>query len=219
MPSRNFFLFFSENKVDPVDYNDPKFQSTSNPRWVEAGLSQKVIDVLSAKGITHLTPVQAEAFDPVLAGRDVIGRSRTGTGKTLAFGMPSVTRLVDLAERKGLKDERGRMVRGRPVSMIVLCPTRELAKQVQEELAAICRPLGLYTEVFHGGVSYDPQVCIRVCVCVCVCVNDQLLFCKSEEVFFFGFHSRDRNNILNFLSIPSRSIINRHELLDKVSIS
>lgn len=125
---------------------------------MEAGLSQKVIDVLSAKGITRFTPVQAEAFDPVLAGRDVIGRSRTGTGKTLAFGIPSVTRLVSLADRKGLRDDRGRMVRGRPVSMIVLCPTRELARQVQEELAGICRPLGLFTEVFHGGVSYDPQV-------------------------------------------------------------
>ena len=145
-------------KVDP---NDPKFQLTSNPRWIQAGLSQEVIDVLSGKGITHFTPVQAEAFDPVLAGRDVIGRSRTGTGKTLAFGIPAATRLVELAESKGFRDAKGRMAKGRPVSMIVLCPTRELARQVQDELSSICRPLGLFTEVFHGGVSYDPQVCLR----------------------------------------------------------
>jgi hypothetical protein len=144
-------------KVDPVDYTDPKFLSTSNPRWVEAGLSQQVIDVLSGKGIVKFTPVQGEAFDPVLAGRDVIGRSRTGTGKTLAFGIPAITRLVTLATEKGIRDENGRMARGRPVSMIVMCPTRELARQVQEELASVCRPLGLFTEVFHGGVSYDPQ--------------------------------------------------------------
>lgn len=143
--------------VDPTDFNNPKFLSTSNPRWVEAGLSQAVIDVLSAKGITRFTPVQGEAFDPILAGRDVIGRSRTGTGKTLAFGLPTLARLSKWMDEKGYRDESGRMVRGRPVSMVVLCPTRELARQVQEELAAVARPLGLYTDVFHGGVSYEPQ--------------------------------------------------------------
>ena len=115
--------------------------------------------MLSEKGITKFTPVQAEAFDPVLAGRDVIGRSRTGTGKTLAFGLPSLTRLVRLLEQKGIRDPAtGRMERGRPVSMLVLCPTRELARQVQEELAAVARPLNLFVDVFHGGVSYEPQV-------------------------------------------------------------
>ena len=58
------------------------------------GVSQGVIDVLSHKGITHFTPVQAKSMRPVLAGRDVIGRSRTGTGKTLAFGIPALTRTV-----------------------------------------------------------------------------------------------------------------------------
>jgi ATP-dependent RNA helicase DDX21 len=145
--------------VDPINFNDPKFLSTSNPRWVEAGLSQDVIDVLSSKGITKFTPVQGEAFDPILAGRDVIGRSRTGTGKTLAFGLPTLTRLVKWLEEKGYRDENGRMARGRPVAMVVLCPTRELARQVQDELASVARPLGLFTDVFHGGVSYEPQVC------------------------------------------------------------
>lgn len=122
-------------------------------------MSQDVIDVLSEKGITKFTPVQAEAFDPVLAGRDVIGRSRTGTGKTLAFGLPSLTRLIKWMDEKGYRDERtGDLARGRPVSMLVLCPTRELARQVQDELASVARPLGLYSDVFHGGVSYEPQV-------------------------------------------------------------
>jgi ATP-dependent RNA helicase DDX21 len=132
--------------------------STGNPHWVQAGLSPQVIDVLSEKGIVEFTPVQAEAFGPVLSRRDVIGRSRTGTGKTLAFGLPALTRLIQWTESKGFRDDRGRLVRGRPVSMVILCPTRELARQVQEELSAVARPLGLSTEVFHGGVSYDPQV-------------------------------------------------------------
>ena len=121
-------------------------------------MSSGVIDVLSGKGITTLTPVQAEAFKPILAGRDVIGRSRTGTGKTLAFGMPAMQRLVDIAAKKGIVDSNGRRRRGRNTSMIVLVPTRELSRQVGGELAEIGKPLGLYVSVFHGGVSYDPQV-------------------------------------------------------------
>lgn len=97
-----------------MDFNDPTFLSTTNPHWVEAGLSQKVIDVLSEKGIVRFTPVQAEAFGPVLARRDVIGRSRTGTGKTLAFGLPGLTRLSELADKKGLREANGRMRKGRP---------------------------------------------------------------------------------------------------------
>jgi ATP-dependent RNA helicase DDX21 len=124
---------------------------------VAAGLDQGVIDVLSAKGITHFTPVQAEAFDPIMNRRDVIGRSRTGTGKTLAFGLPSLTRLVQFTEGKGTRDSMGKMKRGRKPAMIVLCPTRELARQVAEELGGIARPLGLFVECFHGGVSYGPQ--------------------------------------------------------------
>mmetsp|Transcript_59682 Transcript_59682/g.121692 ORF Transcript_59682/g.121692 Transcript_59682/m.121692 type:complete len:849 (-) Transcript_59682:1378-3924(-) len=142
----------------PIDYTDPKFLSTSNPRWIKAGLDQRVIDVLSGKGIVRFTPVQGEAFDPVVAGQDVIGRSRTGTGKTLAFGLPALTRLVKWMEEKGIRDPAtGRMQRGRGVSMLVLCPTRELARQVQEELSSVAKPLGLFTDVFHGGVSYDGQ--------------------------------------------------------------
>ena len=144
------------------DYTDKTFLSTSNPHWTQLGLPQSVIDVLSHKGITHLTPVQAKAMAPILAGRDVIGRSRTGTGKTLAFGMPSAVRIVESIKQKGacdiLPDGKIRVQRGRLPSMIVLCPTRELARQVEGELMEVCKPLGLFTQVFHGGVSYDPQV-------------------------------------------------------------
>lgn len=104
---------------------------------------------------------------PVLAGRDVIGRSRTGTGKTLAFGMPSAIRLLELAKQNEncevMPDGTNRMKRGRLPGMIVLCPTRELAKQVEGELAEVCKPLGLFSTVFHGGVSYDPQVSATIC--------------------------------------------------------
>jgi Superfamily II DNA and RNA helicases len=148
----------TRTQEDSLDFSDPKVLSTTNPYWVEAGMDQRVIDVLSGKGITKFTEVQAKAFEPILAGRDVIGRSRTGTGKTIAFGLPAVHRLAKFCEAKGNADAYGRKKRGRKVSMITLCPTRELARQVQEEISQIAKPLGLYTTVFHGGVSYDPQV-------------------------------------------------------------
>ena len=58
-----------------IDFHDPKFTSTSNPYWTKNGCTQKVINVLSGKKVTNFTPVQAEAFVPVLAGREVIRRS------------------------------------------------------------------------------------------------------------------------------------------------
>jgi ATP-dependent RNA helicase DDX21 len=56
------------------------------------------------------------------------------------------------------KFSNGKKRNGRNTSMLVLCPTRELSKQVGEELSEIAQPLGLVTSIFHGGVSYDPQV-------------------------------------------------------------
>eukprot|EP00586_Coscinodiscus_wailesii_P012373 CAMPEP_0172505138 /NCGR_PEP_ID=MMETSP1066-20121228/183934_1 /TAXON_ID=671091 /ORGANISM="Coscinodiscus wailesii, Strain CCMP2513" /LENGTH=851 /DNA_ID=CAMNT_0013281623 /DNA_START=357 /DNA_END=2909 /DNA_ORIENTATION=- len=137
---------------DPIDLTDPSHLSTSNPHWITSGLDPDIIPILSAKGITKFTPVQAEAYRPVIAGRDVIGRSRTGTGKTLAFGLPAMARLERQLRESGMKNARGRMP-----GIVVLCPTRELARQVAEELTEVSRPLGLFVECFHGGVSYGPQ--------------------------------------------------------------
>lgn len=151
-------IISNQNHPQEPDFKDPASLVTTNPYWTENGMNQDVIDVLSGKGITQFTEVQGSAFLPVLNGRDVIGRSRTGTGKTLAFGIPGLHRLDELARQKGTVDRNGRRQRGRKVGMIVLCPTRELARQVEGELAAVARPMNLFTTVFHGGVSYDPQV-------------------------------------------------------------
>jgi len=140
-----------------IDLKDPNYLCISNPRWIKGGIDQRIIDILSGKGITQFTPVQAEAFDPILAGRDVIGRSRTGTGKTLAFGLPGITSLVKKMKEKGNINKKGLLKRGRRVSMIVLCPTRELARQTQQELGRVAKPFDISIEVFHGGVSYEPQ--------------------------------------------------------------
>ena len=87
--------------------------------------------------------MQAEAIPPALEGRDVIAIAQTGTGKTLGFGLPSLTRLA-----------KGKPGRSR---MLVLAPTRELAHQVHKVLSEMGRHLGLRSVCIYGGVGYEPQ--------------------------------------------------------------
>ncbi len=94
-------------------------------------------------GFPTLTPVQARALPPLLAGRDLVGRARTGSGKTVAFGLPLLTR-VDLGRR-------------RPQAL-VLCPTRELGAQVATTLRTLGRHLpGLRVLLVSGGQPGGPQ--------------------------------------------------------------
>lgn len=87
-------------------------------------LSEPVKSLLRAKGIEALFDIQAQCLPPLLEGKDLVGRARTGCGKTLAFVLPIVERLASL-------DGKGKRAFGRGPSVIVLAPTRELAKQVR----------------------------------------------------------------------------------------
>lgn len=98
---------------------------------------------LAERGITEASPIQAESLPQTLAGKDLIGRARTGTGKTLAFALPIVQNLEP-------SRERGRLPRA-----IVLAPTRELAKQVAEEFSK--SGAHLTTVTVYGGAAYSPQ--------------------------------------------------------------
>jgi superfamily II DNA/RNA helicase len=90
--------------------------------------------------------VQAATLPDALAGRDILGRAQTGSGKTLGFSLPMVTRLAG-----------GQTAPGRPRGL-VLVPTRELATQVYEVLRPLARAMGLWVTTIYGGVSYGPQV-------------------------------------------------------------
>ena len=105
------------------------------------GISPKILDILGKLNFTTPTPIQFRAIPEGVAGKDVVGVAQTGTGKTLAFGIPLLQRLA-AGEGRGL----------------ILVPTRELALQVDETLARIARPLGLRTTVFIGGASMGMQV-------------------------------------------------------------
>jgi len=109
----------------------------------ELGLSAEVLKAVERMGFEQASPIQAEAIPPLLDGRDVIGQSQTGSGKTAAFGIPA----VEMADPTN-----------RSVQVLMMCPTRELASQVAEEIAKLaCFKKGLRELPIFGGQSYDHQ--------------------------------------------------------------
>jgi superfamily II DNA/RNA helicase len=111
--------------------------------FADLGVSNAVASALSERGIETPFPVQRLVIEDVLDGRDVLVQSPTGSGKTLAFGVPLVDRIA--------ADSR------RPAAL-VLAPTRELARQIVDELETIARARALKVEVVYGGVGMEPQI-------------------------------------------------------------
>ncbi|KAK9084483.1 hypothetical protein Scep_030954 [Stephania cephalantha] len=114
------------------------------------GLPQQLVETLEKRGITHLFPIQRAVLVPALEGRDIIARAKTGTGKTLAFGIPIIKRLTVDDEGRSLTRRSGRLPR-----VLVLAPTRELARQVEKEIKESAPYLS--TVCVYGGVSYVIQ--------------------------------------------------------------
>ncbi|GJQ08943.1 hypothetical protein GpartN1_g734.t1 [Galdieria partita] len=113
-------------------------------------LSEKILDLLEERGFQGATPIQSATFELILGGRDIIGRSRTGTGKTLAFVLPIMQKLVE-------QTEGHRQDRVSQIQCLVLAPTRELAKQVEQEFLAFAKCFRFRTSCFFGGSSYEVQ--------------------------------------------------------------
>lgn len=107
------------------------------------GLSETVLAALAAKGYTTATPIQAQAIPPVLEGRDLLGIAQTGTGKTAAFMLPSIDRLV----------ASGKRAQPRGCRMLVLAPTRELAGQIADSARAYAQGTNLRVATVFGGTS------------------------------------------------------------------
>ena len=107
-----------------------------------------LLRAVAEEGYTQPTPIQAEAIPHVLAGRDLLGLAQTGTGKTAAFALPILQRLV----------ATGRPSSGdRPIAVLILTPTRELAAQIGDSFAAYGRHLGYRHTVIFGGVGQNAQ--------------------------------------------------------------
>lgn len=119
--------------------------------FADLGLGGNITRTLADLGAERPFPIQAATIPDVLAGRDVLGRGRTGSGKTIAFGAPLVERL--LQNRGGTRREMGRAPRA-----LILAPTRELALQIDATVQPIARSVGQFTTQIYGGVPQGRQV-------------------------------------------------------------
>ena len=118
--------------------------ASDKPLFADLGLSPEILQAVTALGFEQPAPIQANAIPPALAGRDVVGQSQTGSGKTMAFAIP-VVQMIDQRERG--------------VRALIMCPTRELAMQVCEEvhkLTAFKR--GIKALPVYGGATYHRQI-------------------------------------------------------------
>jgi len=109
----------------------------------QLGLSETVLAALAAKGYSQATPIQEKAIPSLLEGRDLLGIAQTGTGKTAAFMLPSIDRLV----------ASGKRAQPRGCRMLVLAPTRELASQIAESARAYSKGTRLSVATVFGGTS------------------------------------------------------------------
>ena len=124
-------------KVHPV-LNEPEMN------FGGLGIAPKLLEVISKLGFTTPTSIQYKAIPVAVEGKDIIGIAQTGTGKTLAFGVPLVQQILKNKKGKGL----------------IILPTRELALQVEEMIQKIGRVFGIKTAVLIGGASMYNQVCL-----------------------------------------------------------
>lgn len=108
---------------------------------------QRLVSGIRAAGYETATPVQEKVIPVALEGRDVMGLAQTGTGKTAAFVLPVLQRLLD--------DEAGK--KG-PVRVLVLTPTRELAMQIHETFILLGRQTGIRSAAVYGGVGFGKQI-------------------------------------------------------------
>ena len=112
------------------------------------GLSSKIIAALNARKLTEPTPIQSQAIPHALRGHDVLGLAQTGTGKTMAFGLPLVDLLLEAGGRPAPKTARA----------LILAPTRELVNQIAEALRGLTARTALSVTVVVGGQSIGRQV-------------------------------------------------------------
>ncbi|MGC2998812.1 DEAD/DEAH box helicase [Streptomyces sp. G35A] len=120
--------------------------TTPEVTFVDLGLPEGVVRKLAQNGVTTPFPIQAATIPDALAGRDILGRGRTGSGKTLSFGLPTLATLAG-----------GRTEKHKPRA-VILTPTRELAMQVADALQPYGDVLGLKMKVVCGGTSMGNQI-------------------------------------------------------------
>jgi ATP-dependent RNA helicase RhlE len=114
----------------------------TSPTFYGLGIAPRLLEILQKNKYEHPTPIQLKSIPIALEGKDLVGIAETGTGKTLAFGIPTIQRLAQLKDRRAL----------------IILPTRELAIQVEESIHKLGSPIKLRTAVLIGGASMNMQL-------------------------------------------------------------
>ncbi|MFN7053906.1 MAG: DEAD/DEAH box helicase, partial [Gemmobacter sp.] len=115
--------------------------------FADLGLSPKLLKALESTGFTTPTPIQVQSIPHVLKGRDLMGLAQTGTGKTAAFGLPLLHRILDITHPPG----------PRHVRALILAPTRELVQQIHEHIFAFTKGTPVKITMVVGGASINKQ--------------------------------------------------------------
>ena len=132
----------------------PSSTPQSSPKsFADFGVRQDISDALAAVGIVSPFPIQEMTLPVALSGHDIIGQAKTGTGKTLGFGLPTIQRVVGRDD-----DQWGSLQKPGAPQALILVPTRELAIQVGNDLAVASKLRNARVATLYGGVPYEPQV-------------------------------------------------------------
>ncbi len=118
------------------------------PAFAELGLKGLLLKALAAENYETPTPIQSQAIPPVIEGKDIIGIAQTGTGKTAAFALPILQRLFESKQRAAQ----------RSCLVLILCPTRELARQIHDSFRSYGRFMRISSDVVFGGMPIGKQV-------------------------------------------------------------
>ncbi|XP_010036054.2 DEAD-box ATP-dependent RNA helicase 53, mitochondrial [Eucalyptus grandis] len=140
---------FAVDDFAPYDEEKPSAGSRNDEglEIAKLGIAPEIVSALAKKGIAKLFPIQRAVLEPAMQGRDMIARAKTGTGKTLAFGIPVMDKIIQFNAKHG---------RGRNPLAIILAPTRELARQVEKEFAETAPNLD--TICVYGGTPIGSQM-------------------------------------------------------------
>jgi len=172
-------------------------------QFIDLGLAGSLLSALKTEGYETPTPIQAQAIPPVMAGRDLMGVAQTGTGKTAAFALPILDRLIRQSRRPA----------PRACRVLVLAPTRELAQQIGESFRTYGARSKISVAVFVGGVKYGAQIKgVAGGVDVLVATPGRLLdhlgqrTVRLDEVEVFVLDEADQMLDLGFLE-PIRKVV------------
>ena len=191
-----------------------KLFTLTSPTFETFGFAEPLARALTQVGYVTPTPIQVQALPPQLEGRDLLGLAETGSGKTATFVLPLLQDIAKNPAELGWKQ----------VHTLILAPTRELAVQIDQEVASLSRNMNIRRAVILGGVSKGPQInALKRGVHVCVATPGRLLdhvnmrscdlsgvhtliLDEADRMFDMGF-IRDINKIVSLIPMKRRTAL------------